>query len=126
MIENVGFGKSLERTDEFVITPEPAIVEDADRLDAIGAIAIARTFAYGGKRSRPIYDPTLPIMTLTNQEEYRNGGSSSFHHFFEKLLKLKDLMHTPSAKKMAESRHAFMERFVAEFLKEWKSEDIFS
>lgn len=126
MIENVGFGKSLERTDEFVITPELAIVEDADRLDAIGAIAIARTFAYGGKRSRPIYDPTLPIMTLTNQEKYRNGGSSSFHHFFEKLLNLKDLMHTPSAKKMAESRHVFMERFVAEFLKEWKSEDIFS
>jgi uncharacterized protein len=103
VIENVGFGKSLERGVDFSMIPELEIVEDADRLDAIGAIAIARTFSYGGKHKRPIYDPSLPIAEIQDQESYRKGTESSFHHFFEKLLKLKGLLHTESAKKLAEA-----------------------
>jgi len=106
------------------MTAELEIVEDADRLDAIGAIAIARTFSYGGKHKRPIYDPSIPVTEIQNQEAYRKGTESSFHHFFEKLLKLKDLLHTTSAKKIAEPRHAFMAEFVEQFLKEWNSEEL--
>lgn len=124
VIKNVGFGKSLSRGADFPMTPELEIVEDADRIDAIWAIAIARTFSYGGKNKRPIYDPTIPLVDLQDQESYRKGTPSSFHHFFEKLLKLKDLLHTQSAKKIALSRHEFMEQYVAAFLSEWNGDDV--
>ena len=106
------------------MTAELEIIEVADRLDSIGAIAIARTFSYGGNHKRPMYDPNIPITEIQDQEAYRKGTESSFHHFFEKLLKLKDLLHTASAKKIAEPRHTFMVQFVEEFLKEWKSEEL--
>lgn len=123
VIKNVGFGKSLERTADFPMTPELEIVEDADRLDAIGAIAIARTFSYGGKHHRPIYDPTYPIAEIRDQASYMKGNSSSLHHFHEKLLRLMDLLHTESAKRIAHPRHEFMERFVSEFMREWNAEE---
>lgn len=116
--KNVWYGKSLTRSSDFPYTIEFQIVEDADRLDAIGAIAIARTFAYGGKKWRSIYDPTIPVKKIENDEQYRDGNSPSLNHFWEKLLLLKDLMHTETAKKIAQSRHDYMNDFVSQFLKE--------
>ncbi|SLL36665.1 putative hydrolase [Mycobacteroides abscessus subsp. abscessus] len=102
---------------------EAKIVQDADRLDAIGALGIARTFAYGGSAGTPIYDPSLQIRDKMTEEEYRNNNSSSIHHFYEKLLKIKNLLHTDSAKEIAEARHQFMESFLQEFYKEWNVQD---
>ena len=98
---------------------EARVVQDADRLDAIGAIGIARTFQYGGARNRPIYDHRLPVRQDMSLEEYRNGKSSSIHHFFEKLLLLKDMMNTNTAKTIAKRRHEIMVHYLNEFFDEW-------
>jgi uncharacterized protein len=100
-------------------TIEAKIVQDADRLDAIGAIGIARTFAYGGKKGQPIYDPSINVREEMSLEEYRKGKSTSVHHFYEKLLKLKDLLNSDTAKKMAEGRHQMMVDFLEQFYLEW-------
>jgi uncharacterized protein len=92
-------------------TMEAKIVQDADRLDAIGAIGIARAFAYGGKKGQSIYDPAVQIREKMTLEEYRKGKSTSVHHFYEKLLKLKDLLNTDTARKMAEKRQQMMLSF---------------
>ncbi|TDK60438.1 HD domain-containing protein [Bacillus salipaludis] len=101
---------------------EAKIVQDADRLDAIGAIGIARVFAYGGKKGQQIYDPSYQIREEMTIEEYRKGKSTSIHHFYEKLLKLKDLLNTETAKKMAEGRHQMMEIFLEQFYQEWNGQ----
>ncbi|KYG30994.1 HD domain-containing protein [Alkalihalobacillus trypoxylicola] len=101
-------------------TLEAKIVQDADRLDAMGAIGIARTFTYSGHKGQAMYDPNLEIRENMTLEEYRNGQSSAVHHFYEKLLKLKDLMNTEHAKKEAEIRHQYMETFLAQFFQEWQ------
>lgn len=98
---------------------EAKIVQDADRLEAIGAIGIARAFAYGGKKQQPIYDPAIEVREAMTLDEYRNGKSSSIHHFYEKLLKLYSLFNTKTGKKMALQRHQFMENFLEQFYKEW-------
>ncbi|MBS8264598.1 HD domain-containing protein [Mesobacillus boroniphilus] len=98
---------------------EAEIVQDADRLDALGAIGIARTFAFGGKKGHPIYEPDLNVRGQMTLEEYRNGDSSSVNHFYEKLLKLKDKMNTEHARQLAEERHKFMETFLEQFYSEW-------
>ena len=115
-IETVSFkgGREIELN-----SLEAEIVQDADRLDALGAIGIARTFAYGGKKGHPIFDPGISVREVMTLEEYRTGNSSSINHFYEKLLKLKDKMNTEQAKKLAEERHAFMESFLAQFYSEW-------
>lgn len=102
-----------------ITSVEAAIVQDADRLDAIGAIGIARAFAYGGKKGQPIYDPSISVRKSMTNEEYRKGNSSSINHFYEKLLKLKEKMNTTTGREIAERRHAFMEDFLNEFYNDW-------
>ncbi|TYR76543.1 HD domain-containing protein [Rossellomorea vietnamensis] len=103
-------------------TLEAKAVRDADRLDAVGAIGIARTFAYGGKKGNPIYVPGLSVRENMTHDEYRNGQSSTIHHFYEKLLLLKDKMCTETGKEVAEERHQFMELFLKQFYKEWNGQ----
>lgn len=103
-------------------TIEAKIVQDADRLDAIGAIGIARTFAFGGKKAQPLYDPEIAVRGEMTTEEYRHGKSSSVHHFYEKLLKLRELMNTSAARQLAEQRHEFMEDFLNQFYREWNGQ----
>ncbi|MCG8576468.1 MAG: HD domain-containing protein [Flavobacteriales bacterium] len=98
---------------------EGLIVQDADRMEAIGAIGIARTFAYGGSVGNPIYDPTVPPTEFKSAEEYRKKRSHTINHFYEKLLKLKDGMNTKTGKAMAEERHLFMTQFLDQFYAEW-------
>lgn len=100
-------------------TLEGKVVQDADRLDAIGAIGIARCMAYSGSKGRPIHDPSMTAREHLTAEEYRNGKDTAIMHFYEKLLKLKDLINTSHARKMAEHRHAVLEEFLKEFYAEW-------
>ncbi|MBC7878264.1 MAG: HD domain-containing protein [Anaerolineales bacterium] len=105
---------------------EGFIVQDADRLDAIGAIGIGRAFAYGGYKNRPMYDPELPPQIHATFEQYKNSKSATINHFYEKLLLLKDMMNTETAKQIAQQRHEVMVQFLEQFMKEWEGKDISS
>ncbi len=118
IIKNMSFSKSLNSQKEEA-SKEFYIVQDADRLDAIGAIGIARTFAYGGSKERPLYDPTKKAQKINTTKNYKKLNSSSFHHFEEKLLLLKKLMNTKTAKKIAKNRDEFMKKYIKQFLDEW-------
>ena len=104
-------------------TKEGMVVQDADRLDAIGAIGIARAFAYGGHKGREIYNPNIKPEKHETFEQYRNNKGTTVNHFYEKLLLLKDLMNTETARKIAEERHNFMKEYLSRFFKEWEGED---
>lgn len=101
-------------------TLESKIVFDADKLDAIGAIGVARTFAYGGHKNHPIYEPSQKPVLHETFEDYKNKQTHTINHFYEKLLLLKDLMQTETGKKLAESRHTYMEDFLERFFLEWE------
>ena len=103
---------------------EGMIVQDADRLDAMGVIGIARTFVYAGWKGDLIYDPNLPYRNEMSIESYRNERSTAINHFHEKLLKLKDLINTDYAKKLAEERHERLEEFLRQFYREWNADEL--
>ena len=122
ILEGMSFSKELagihaDKTVEF------QIVQDADRLDAVGAIGIARCFAYGGSRNQALYDPSIPARTVMDNKAYRGEKSSSLNHFPEKLFLLKDRMNTATAKQWAEKRHKFLVEYRDTFLREWDGED---
>ncbi len=120
IIENISFkGGNFKKKFNSI---ELQIVQDADRLDAIGAIGIARTFNYGGFKNRLLYNPEIaPNLNMT-KEEYKNSVAPTLNHFYEKLLLLKDKMNTETGKKIAQERHRFMESFLAQFYAEWDGE----
>ncbi len=100
-------------------SPELDVVQDADRLDAIGAMGIARCFNYGGYKNRALYDPEIPPNLKMSKAEYKASTAPSINHFYEKLLLLKDRMHTKTGKHLAEKRHSFMEAYLEQFYNEW-------
>jgi uncharacterized protein len=117
IIRNISFHKTFEHQNFNSL--ELQVVQDADRLDAIGAIGIARTFNYGGHKNFPLYDPDIKPETHQNKESYKKSQAPTLNHFYEKLFLLKDMMNTKTGKQMAEERHRFMEVFVERFLREW-------
>lgn len=117
IIENISFkGGNTPRTFDSI---ELQIVQDADRLDAIGAIGIARAFNYGGFKNRLIYDPTIQPDLKQTKEAYKNSTAPTINHFYEKLLLLKDRMNTSTGIQLAEKRHQFMESYLEQFYSEW-------
>ena len=120
IIHNVSFkGAQVKQT---MNSLEGQIVSDADKLDAVGAIGIARTFAYGGAHDTPIYDPNIKPVEHRTFEEYKNSKSHTINHFYEKLLLLKDKLYTKTAKEIAKHRHEYMQQYLDEFYKEWEGE----
>lgn len=120
IIENISFkGGNFEKK---FTSKELEVVQDADRLDAIGAIGIARTFNYGGFKNRQLYNPTIAPKLNMTKEEYKKSDAPTLNHFYEKLLLLKDKMNTETGKRIAQERHKFMELFLSQFYAEWDGE----
>lgn len=118
IVAHISF-KGGNQADTF-FSPELAVVRDADRLDAIGALGIARAFHYGGFKNREIYDPAIQPDLQMSREDYKKNTAPTINHFYEKLLLLKDRMHTETGKQMAIQRHLFMEQFLEQFYQEWE------
>ncbi len=117
IIANISFKGGKEK--QLFKSPELDVIQDADRLDALGAIGIARTFNYGGYKNREIYNPEIkPDLNMT-KEQYKNSTAPSINHFYEKLLLLKDLMNTKTGRDLAQKRHEFMEQYLEQFYLEW-------
>jgi len=123
IIKHMSFKNSLETGTEKFTSKELQIVQDADRLDAMGAIGIARAFNYGGFKNRELHNPAIPHNLNMTKEEYKKSKAPTINHFYEKLLLLKDKMNTGTGKKLAEERHQFMLDYLHQFYKEWKGEE---
>ncbi|WP_430410732.1 HD domain-containing protein [Kordia sp.] len=120
IISNISF-KGGNFNQKFT-SPELDVIQDADRLDAIGAIGIARCFNYGGFKNRKLYDPAIPVNMNMTKEQYKKSTTPTINHFYEKLLLLRDKMNTTTGRKIAEQRHAYMEQFLDQFYGEWNGE----
>jgi uncharacterized protein len=120
IIKNMSFKASLG--DVTFTSPEMLVVQDADRLDAIGAIGIARAFTYGGFKNRELYNPDIKPEPNQSKEAYKKSTAPTINHFYEKLLLLKDKMNTPTGKKLAADRHDFMVQYLTQFYAEWNGE----
>ena len=120
IIRHISF-KSGNQEQAFM-SPELDVIQDADRLDAIGAIGIARAFNYGGHKNRTMHDPDIPVKLNMSRDEYKKSTAPTINHFYEKLLLLKDRMNTKTGKEMAANRHLFMERYLDQFYSEWEGE----
>jgi uncharacterized protein len=121
IIGNMSFKASLGKIDFH--SKELEVVQDADRLDAIGAIGVARAFSYGGFMGREFYDPAIPPHLDMSKEEYKKSSSPTINHFYEKLLLLKEKMNTVTGKRLAQDRHLFMERYLDQFYAEWEGRE---
>lgn len=117
IVDNISYKGANTETE--MNSLEGQIVQDADRLDAIGAIGVGRTFAYGGHKGQPMYDPNIPAKLHNNFEEYANSKGTTINHFYEKLLLLADRLNTKTAREIGVKRHQLMERFLKDFLNEW-------
>lgn len=120
IIKHMSFKNSLGENS--FTSPEMQVVQDADRLDAIGAIGIARVFSFGGFKGNPIHDPTMKPKLNMSKEEYKKSNGTSLNHFYEKLFLLKDKMNTPTGKAIAQSRHDYMQMYVERFYQEFEGE----
>ena len=119
IIKHISFKNSFDKEMKTFTSKELEVVQDADRLDAIGAVGIARCFNYGGFKNRALYDPEIiPNLNMT-KEQYKSSNAPTINHFYEKLLLLKDQMNTASGKKIATQRHVFMEKYLQQFYNEW-------
>lgn len=118
IINHISFKNSLSEGEKFT-SLELQVIQDADRLDAIGAIGIARAFNYGGFKNRTLYDPEIAPNLHMSKDEYKKSAAPTINHFYEKLLLLKDRMNTETGKKLAEKRHQYMLNFLEQFYKEW-------
>ncbi|KRM30522.1 HD domain protein [Agrilactobacillus composti DSM 18527 = JCM 14202] len=116
-MQHMSYSKNLQH--HYVLSAVGQYVQDADRLDALGAIGIARTFAYGGHAGHAIYDPDIPVVTLKSHDQYRQHPTTSVNHFYEKLLNLEKTMNTTAGKRLARARTQYMQDFLAEFHAEW-------
>lgn len=120
IVENMSFRKSLDGVEYDSL--ELRVVQDADRLDALGAIGIARAFSYGGKMGRVFYDPNIDVRTYTDAGAYTASDAPTINHFYEKLLQLKDCMNTRTGRRLAQERHRYIEQYLEQFHKEWQGE----
>ena len=118
IINFISFKSSLDKGEKFT-SPELDVIQDADRLDAIGAIGIARCFNYGGFKNRALYNPEIAPNLNMSKEEYKKSTAPTINHFYEKLLLLKDKMNTNTGRRIAADRHVFMEQFLSQFYDEW-------
>ena len=122
IIENISFKNSIGRENDANHPLELQLVQDADRLDAIGAIGIARAFHYGGFKNRKLYDPDIPPNLKLSKEAYKKSDSPTINHFYEKLLLLKDKMNTEAGKNIASERHDFLLKYLEQFYAEWNGD----
>lgn len=123
IIDNISYKSSLSKNKkERFSSPELDVIQDADRLDAIGAIGIARAFNYGGFKNRQLYNPEIEPNLTMSKEEYKKSSAPTINHFYEKLLLLKDKMNTKTGRQLAAERHIYMEQFLKQFYAEWKGE----
>lgn len=121
IIRHMSYKNSFDQKQSFH-SKELEIVQDADRLDAIGAIGVARAFHYGGFKNRALHNPEMDYQRHTDKESYKNANEPTLHHFYDKLLLLKDKMNTATGKRLAENRHRFLETFLQQFYDEWNGQ----